>query len=196
MLEGLKQGYHTFLSPALWVFKKTGVTPNQLTLAGVAIFGIGAWVVYIGHWKISVAIILVGAFLDGCDGQLARQTGRITRFGGILDSVCDRLTEIIWLLGFMGYYLTHPQYPSVAVYLCFAAITGSLMVSYVKARCEGAGVKCSEGLMQRPERITLLCACSLAGPAVMIWGLAALTVLAYYTMVQRLVAAGRDTLKS
>jgi len=80
--------------------------------------------------------------------------------------------------------------------MTFAAMSGSLMVSYVRARCEGAGIPCSSGMVQRPERILILVACLLAGKKVMAWGLLLLSVLTYATVVQRLIIAYKFCQKS
>jgi CDP-diacylglycerol---glycerol-3-phosphate 3-phosphatidyltransferase len=193
MIEGLKPFYNAVLRPALWFFRKLGLKPDHLTVAGVLVFGLAGWFTAEGRWLVASALVVAGAFLDGWDGLLARETGQITRFGGILDSTCDRLTEILWLLGLLVYYVRNPTPGNPGIYLCFAGMSGSMMVSYVKARCEGAGVKCSAGLLQRPERIILLLACMVAGPRVMVWGLLGLTVLTYYTMVERLFVARRNS---
>ena len=91
---------------------------------------------------------------DLFDGALARETGRATPFGALLDSVVDRFAEVVVLLGLLVYYLDRSSAEgSVLVYLALAA---SLMVSYVRARAEGLEIECEVGVMTRPERVALL----------------------------------------
>jgi CDP-diacylglycerol--glycerol-3-phosphate 3-phosphatidyltransferase len=186
MLERLKAGYEWVLSPAVALFRVCRLRPNHLTVAGVLLFAAAGWYSALGRWYVAAAFIIAGALMDGCDGLLARRANLRSDFGAILDSSLDRITEILWLGGLTVYYVRHPEHGPYGAYLCLAAVTGSLMVSYVKARCEGQGVPCRGGLMQRPERIVLLLGCTLAGPTVTLYGLGVLAVLSYITMLHRL----------
>jgi CDP-diacylglycerol--glycerol-3-phosphate 3-phosphatidyltransferase len=186
MIEGLKPLYERALLPGVHLCNRLGVKPNHLTVLGVALFGAAGWYCAEGRWYTAAAFVTVGALLDGCDGLLARVSGRKTDFGGILDSTCDRLTEIAWLTGLFVYYLGYVDQDALPVYLCLAALTGSLMVSYVKARCEGQGVECRAGILQRPERIIVLGVCLLLGREVMVYGLAAVAALSWVTVGQRI----------
>lgn len=134
-----------------------GVPPNALTTVGVTInvlcgvlFGMGEFF-YAG-------IVLIGANLfDMLDGNVARRTGNVTRFGGFLDSSLDRLSDMVAFLGIMVFYAGNtPQHSIVNVILGGVAMIGSVMVSYTTARSEGLGVKANVGFLQRPERIVLL----------------------------------------
>jgi CDP-diacylglycerol--glycerol-3-phosphate 3-phosphatidyltransferase len=133
--------------------------------------------------------------MDGLDGVLARESGKKTVFGAVLDSSCDRLTEIALFLGILIFYLKGNPADHTGVILCFAGISGSIMVSYIKARCEGAGLPCKGGILQRPERIVLLSIGLLTGPNVMLWILSGLNILAWFTVVQRLFEAASGTQK-
>jgi CDP-diacylglycerol--glycerol-3-phosphate 3-phosphatidyltransferase len=195
MLEKLKPAYDRALRPVVALLKACRLKPNHVTVAGVLLFGVAGWYSALGRWQLAAAFVVLGALMDGLYGLLARHAGLRSDFGAILDSSLDRLTEILWLAGLMVYYVRHPEHGPYGAYLCVAALTGSLMVSYVKARCEGQGVQCRGGLMQRPERIVLLLGCTLAGPKATYYGLGVLAVLSYITMVHRLVigyAACRD----
>lgn len=197
MIEGLKPLYNASLLPVARMINRMGIHPNILTLLGVILFTIGSCFTAIGYWKIAFVIGILGACMDGMDGVLARESGKISTFGGVLDSVCDRLTEIVWIAGLIVYYLLNPSaHMNFAVYSGYAAITGSMMVSYVKARAESAGYKCSRGILQRPERLILLGIFQLTGPIYMPWGLGFIAILAYITFIERIVAVWRqDTTK-
>lgn len=196
MIEGLKPLYNRLLRPALRLFVVAGLHPNHLTITGLLVFGAVGWFSAQGHWVIAGILAVGGSLLDGWDGLLARETGQESRFGAILDSSLDRLTEIAWLAGLLYYYSIHAQQGRMGVYASVAALSGSFMVSYVKARCEGAGVECRGGMMQRPERIILLNVCMFLGPVIMSWGLVLLAALTYGTMIQRLFIARKACDKS
>ena len=132
-----------------------------------------------------------GALFDGLDGIMARESGRESRFGAVLDSTCDRITEILVLLGILSYYQITGGPNRIASILACVAVTGSLMVSYVKARAEGAGLTCSTGLLQRPERLLVLGGFLLAGDRAMVWGLGIVSFLTYATVLQRLRAIAK-----
>ena len=194
MLEGLKPAYNRLLSPTARLLIRLGLRPNHLTLTGLIMFCIAGWFASRGHWIFAVVSMVIGSGCDGLDGLLARLTNKRTAFGAVLDSVCDRLTEIVLFFGLLCFYLTRSPVPlhDKGILFCYTAITLSLMVSYVKARCEGMGVACSGGLLQRPERLIVLGLGLLCGPAVMVWLLAGLSALAGITMVQRCTIAGRN----
>ncbi|MCF6183063.1 MAG: CDP-alcohol phosphatidyltransferase family protein, partial [Bacteroidales bacterium] len=97
------------------------------------------------------SILLTAGIFDMLDGQLARKTNKMTKFGALFDSVIDRYSEMVMFFG-ITYYLVSYHYFLSGVF-AFIAMIGSIMVSYVRARAEGLGVECKIGLMQRPERV-------------------------------------------
>lgn len=194
MIETLKPVYNYLLRPVARLLMRCRVHPNILTLSGVFLFIISGWLAASDNWFAALAWGLAGACMDGLDGLLAREANLQSRFGAILDSTCDRITEIAILGGLMVSFSNNSE--AIGVYLCFAALSGSFMVSYVRARSEGAGIACSKGLLQRPERLIVLGTCMLFGHQVVIWGLAGITVLSFFTMGQRLVEAYRGSKKS
>lgn len=188
MLENLKPFYSTLLKPLACILIKIKVSPNVITITGVCLSPVAAWFIFTGHWIIAALVIGTGGCLDGLDGLVARTTGKKSRLGAIIDSISDRFTEIIWLFGVILFYC-NSRNGNAGIYLTFTAISGSLMVSYVRARCESEGVPCSTGISQRPERIIILIVCLAFGSKVMIWGLLLLSILAYITVAQRIAAA-------
>jgi CDP-diacylglycerol--glycerol-3-phosphate 3-phosphatidyltransferase len=204
MLEGLKPLFNSILRPLVRPLAGLGVRPNHLTIAGLVFAGVAAGFVYTGRWTTACVMTAAGALLDGLDGVMARASGRKSVFGAVLDSCCDRFAETVLIFGILGFFMVSPassldkEVLSMAlrwwgVLFCYTAVTLSLMVSYVKARSEGAGVPCSRGLLRRPERVILLCAGLLAGPALMVWVLAAVSLLAAVTVLQRMFEAYRKT---
>jgi phosphatidylglycerophosphate synthase len=191
MIEGLKPFYNSVLRPVANIFAGAGVTPNAITIAGVAVSAAAAYFCAVGQWPLAALLVFCGSCMDGLDGLVARQTGKQTRFGAVLDSAGDRVTEAAWFFGILLYYIGHPLYCGAGILCAFLACTGSQMVSYVRARCEGEGIPCKGGILQRPERIVVIIACLLSGPAIMVWGLAIIAVLGFVTAIQRLAVAGR-----
>ncbi|HMD67349.1 MAG TPA: CDP-alcohol phosphatidyltransferase family protein [Chitinivibrionales bacterium] len=191
MIEGLKPFYNSVLSPVAKILAKAGIHPNAITVSGVALSGAAAYFCAVGHWPLAALLVFCGSCMDGLDGLVSRETGKQTRFGAVLDSVADRVTETAWFFGLLLYYAANPTHGGAGIYLAFLAHAGSQMVSYVRARCEGAGIACKEGILQRPERIVIIIACLLLGPAVMMWGLGIIAVLGFATALQRCFVAWR-----
>jgi CDP-diacylglycerol--glycerol-3-phosphate 3-phosphatidyltransferase len=134
-----------------------GVHPNILTTIGVSI-NIGCAVLFgVGEFFWAGVVLIVANLFDMLDGNVARQTGNVTRFGGFLDSSLDRLSDMASFLGIMLFYAGNShQHSIVNVALAGVGMIGSVMVSYTTARSEGLGVKANVGFLQRPERIVLL----------------------------------------
>lgn len=193
MLESLKPLYHAVLRPAVRLFAYLRISPNQLTVFGALLFIAAGFLTAGSHWLWALLLVVLGSFMDGWDGLLARETGQKSVFGAILDSSCDRITEIALFFGLVVFYFDRPGTGRTGVCLAALAMAGSIMVSYVKARCEGESLVCKRGMLQRPERLILLSFGLLLGPAVMLWILGAITVLGWYTTVERLVMAAGET---
>lgn len=164
------------IQPLIVGLTKIGVTPNTITLIGfllnivvAAIFIKGgnagdAGLSYVG-W--GGAMILFAGLFDMIDGRLARVSNQSSKFGAFFDSVLDRYSEMVMFLG-ICYYLVAQGYFLSSLF-AFLALIGSIMVSYIRARAEGLGIECSDGLMQRPERIILIGASALLCGLVKYW---------------------------
>ena len=134
-----------------------GVHPNILTAIGVMI-NVGCGVLFgLGEFFWAGIVLIVANLFDMLDGNVARLTGNVTKFGGFLDSSLDRLSDMVSLLGIMIFYAGNtPQHSILNVFLAGTGLIGSVMVSYTTARAEALGVKANVGFLQRPERIVLL----------------------------------------
>src|SRR5215210_6282370 len=134
-----------------------GIDPNYLTLIGVSI-NVGCGLLFgFGHFFWAGVILIVANLFDMLDGQVARLSGRVTRFGGFLDSSLDRLSDMVIFVGLMVFYARDTQFHSTLnVFLAGAAMMGSVMVSYTSARAESLIPKCDVGFLRRPERVVLL----------------------------------------
>jgi CDP-diacylglycerol--glycerol-3-phosphate 3-phosphatidyltransferase len=155
---------------------KAGITPNVITTAGLALSIVVAWVLATGHFFLGGFLVLFSGAFDMLDGAVARLTGKTSRFGGVLDSTFDRVSEGALLLGLLAYYADRGGEQEIL--LIGAALLGSLLTSYVRARAEGVGLKCEVGLFTRPERVILLAIGLIADQMlVILWILAVLSNL-------------------
>ncbi len=167
-----------------------GVTPNMISAAGFAGNVAAGCLAAGGQFLAAGIVMLVFSGLDLLDGALARKTGTVTKFGAVFDSVLDRLSEAAVLAGLLFHYAEtggHTQ----AIVLCYAAIVGSIMVSYARARAEGIGLTLREGLFTRAERVLLLGGALIIGHGVLLWALWVLAVLSHFTAVQRVFTVWR-----
>jgi CDP-diacylglycerol--glycerol-3-phosphate 3-phosphatidyltransferase len=133
------------------------INPNLLTVIGVVI-NIGCGLLFgLGYFFWAGVTLIVANLFDMLDGNVARLSGRVTRFGGFLDSSLDRLSDMVVFVGLMVYYARDTQFHSTLnVFLAGAGLMGSVMVSYASARAESLIPKCDVGFLRRPERVVLL----------------------------------------
>ena len=178
--------------PVARFMERVGLTPNLVTLIGLLIAVGGAGLVAVGQWWAGGAVVLFGGVFDMFDGALARMTGRASKFGALLDSVVDRVSEAVALFGVLAFYLISDN--DIGAALAYAAIIGSLMVSYMRARAEGLGIECKVGVMTRPERVAAIGFGLIAAhwiPVVMPVVLGTIGALTAFTAVHRLIHTSR-----
>ena len=134
-----------------------GIHPNLLTTIGVMINGLCGVLFGFGQFFWAGIVLIVANLFDMLDGNVARQTGNVTKFGGFLDSSLDRLSDMFAFVGIIIFYAGNsPQHSIMNVFLASVGMMTSVMVSYTTARSEGFGVKANVGFVQRPERVVLL----------------------------------------
>ncbi len=187
--------------PAARLLSKLGIAPNVLTLLGLVIAGASAYLLGSGQLAAGGVVLLLSGVFDTLDGAVARATGRTTRFGALLDSVVDRVSESVILLGLLIFFLRSPSSLSAnwGAVLVLVALAGSLMVSYVRAKAEGLGIECKVGVLTRTERVVVLAAALIVGqwwpPAVRV-ALGVIGALAAVTTVQRVLHVRRALAKA
>lgn len=170
-------------NPIVGILSKSGITPNALTLINLALNIVAAYVIATGHFLLGGVLVLVSGLFDLLDGALARFTKQTTKFGAILDSTVDRISEAAILCGLLILYLARGG--RLEIVLIFAVLIGSFLVSYVRARAEGLGWQCQVGLFTRAERVIVL-AIGLLINQIFI-ALCVVVVFVFITVVQRLV---------
>ena len=185
-------GYLRLMEPIAEVLIKLGISANALTTIGT-LSTVGGGVAFaFGHMRIAGWIIGLTAIADALDGVVARKTGKVTVFGAFYDSTLDRVGDGALLAGLAYFYATHPVYhsqPMLAVTL--TCIVGTYLISYARARAEALGINAKVGVMQRAERVILLCVPqAFFGLALNGWILSGvvilLTVTAWHTAILRI----------
>jgi CDP-diacylglycerol---glycerol-3-phosphate 3-phosphatidyltransferase len=167
-----RRRYLSAVGPVGDFFARAGVHPNVLSFAGL-LFSAAAGLLYSqGRFFWAAWVVLFAGICDTLDGHIARHTKKNSAFGAFFDSTLDRYSDMFLFVGLAYYYAggyslspaeTKGQNCPWTVVVVVLAIAGSFMVSYTRARAEGLGVQCKAGMMQRPERITLLIIGSLLG---------------------------------
>ncbi|WP_038054869.1 CDP-alcohol phosphatidyltransferase family protein [Thermodesulfobacterium hydrogeniphilum] len=152
--DTVRQLSQPLLLPIVKVLANLKIHPNIITILCFTGFVISSYFIACGKFLIAGILLLIFAPLDAIDGALARFSNQVTHFGAFLDSTLDRYGEIFVFLAFTYYFLINNLF--YGVLLSFLGITGSLMVSYTRARAEGAGFECKIGFLTRFERLFLL----------------------------------------
>ena len=176
---------------------RTKLTPDMLTVAGVALCLAGAVLVgfenrgeYLFFWLGGV-LFVIGSVLDILDGALARAAGKGTVFGAFLDSTFDRVGEAA-ILATIGLSFMHDG-NEVALVSAFAAVIGSFLVSYTRAKAEALGLRGDVGFGSRVERVVLLAVGLFFAPwGWLQWPIYALAALAWLTVGQRILFVRRQ----
>jgi CDP-diacylglycerol--glycerol-3-phosphate 3-phosphatidyltransferase len=202
-----RERYLRIIGPIARILGRVGVHPNILSITGL-LLGVLAGLFYSqGAFFWAAWIVVLSGICDTLDGQIARQNNKHSTFGAFFDSTLDRYGEMFFFIGLAYYFAGGQSFATVAadpvkgvpcpwtVVLILLTIAGSFMVSYTRARAEGLGVECRGGVMQRPERITLLVIGTLlgsipvAGPVFIKLTLLLLAISTNGTAIYRIVAA-------
>jgi CDP-diacylglycerol--glycerol-3-phosphate 3-phosphatidyltransferase len=172
----------TVIQPIALFLARLGLTPNTITVLGFLMTAAVAVVLATGRTQLAGVLLIGTLAFDAVDGTLARLMGTTSRFGAFLDSTLDRWAEVVIYAALVWVFLKNGQ--DNGVLLAVAALATSLMVSYTRARAEGAGFQCKEGLLTRFERIVIMIAGLIFNQ--IIWALAIIAILAGFTAVQRI----------
>ena len=190
MLGRYREPIRSWTDPiGLALYRQFHLRPNHLTLIGLGVSLLAATAFCTGRIRTAGVLLILAGLCDFFDGSLARASGQVSAFGAFLDSVIDRYSDLVVLLAIVVLYaqVSHTRGAIVAM----AGLIGSMMVSYTKARAESIGVRCTVGMMERPERMICLIAGALLDllePA--LWVLA---VLSNLTALQRIAFTWRAT---
>lgn len=191
----LRQAASTIVSPFVRAAAKLHISPNALTLTGLVISLVSAVIVGSGYLLAGGLVMLFSGLFDMIDGALARSTGKTTKFGALMDSVSDRVSEAALLCALLVMYTLRGSTPGA--FLAAAALVGSFLTSYIRARAEGLGLECRVGMFTRAERVIVLGLGLILDQALWQYGaLVAVAILAafsYVTVVQRMAYVWKQT---
>ena len=169
---------------------RSRVTPNALTASGVLLCAAASALVYfeyrgeILYFWLGAVVFVIGSILDILDGALARLSGKGTPFGAFLDSTTDRVSEG-FMLGAIA-LVFHRHGNQVALAFAFAAVAGSFLVSYTRARAEALGLKGDVGIGSRAERVVVITTGLVFAPwGALQWAIYVLAATAWFTVGQR-----------
>ncbi len=201
----IKQGYttgaRTLASRSVLGLARTRVTPNALTVSGVTLCLLASIVVlfedrnHILVYWLAAVLFVAGSLLDILDGALARAGGKTTPFGAFLDSTTDRVSEGFMLTA-IAYVLARHHHP-VFVAVTVAAVAGSFLVSYTRARAEALGLRGDVGIGSRAERVVVITAGLVLAPwGVLPWAIALLACTAWVTVVQRVLHVRKQLMEA
>ncbi len=164
------------------------IHPNFLTFIGLVVNAVAALLLAWGKFFAAGLVIILAAIFDMVDGRVARETRQVTPFGGFFDSVVDRYSDLVLLMGLLVYYASINRF--FYIVLTAVVMTGAVMISYTRARAENVVPKCKVGFMERPERIVLLIIGALFNRmAQVLWVIA---VLANVTVIHRMIHTWRE----
>jgi CDP-diacylglycerol--glycerol-3-phosphate 3-phosphatidyltransferase len=180
--DRLRIWFKWFLDPVAAFFNRIGLTPNTMTLLGLAGNFVGAYYVSQGQMLTGGLLMLITTPLDALDGTMARLRGDASEWGAFVDSVTDRYSELAILGGLLYYFSSIGD--GLSSIVTFAAAAGTVLVSYVKARAESVGFDAKVGLLTRVERYLVLApALVFKQPVLAVWIIA---VFANFTALQRI----------
>ncbi|OGK98905.1 MAG: hypothetical protein A3D33_18425, partial [Candidatus Rokubacteria bacterium RIFCSPHIGHO2_02_FULL_73_26] len=189
MLGRYREPVRAWTDPVGRALFRLRLRPNHLTVIGLGVSVLAAAAFCTAQIRTAGVLLLLAGLCDFFDGSLARASGQVTAFGAFLDSVIDRYSDLVVLLGLVILFarMAHVR----GAFVAMAGLIGSMMVSYTKARAESIGVECTVGMMERPERMICLIAGALLGllePA--LWALA---IFSNLTALQRIAFTRRAT---
>lgn len=167
------------------------INPDTLTicglLGGMAASGLVAW----GCFYSASVMLLVSGIFDLLDGAIARTTGNATPFGGFLDSVVDRYSDLFIMFGIFAYFISRGD--TLFSLVTFFATMGTAVIPYVRARAEASSFRCNTGILERSERLIIIFVGLLTG--LLTYAVALLAVLTHVTAIQRIIYVKRESLR-
>jgi CDP-diacylglycerol--glycerol-3-phosphate 3-phosphatidyltransferase len=188
LTDQMRIAFKGILDPIAAFLNRIGLMPNTMTILGLVGNTIGAILIALGQIQIGGVIVLLMGPVDALDGTMARLRGMAGRFGAFVDSVTDRYSELVILMGLLYYYAQSGN--QTAVLVVYAAAAGSVLVSYIRARGQSLGWDTKIGILTRMERYLVLAPSLILNfPLVGIWIIA---ILSNFTALQRILDVRRQ----
>lgn len=185
----VRAGWDRLMAPVGRGLRRTGISPNAITVIGLLIQALVAYLILQGALLGAGLVAIVAALFDVFDGAVAKARGITSNFGAFLDSTTDRVADALYFLPIAWLYGVDPDVaardqPWVAA-LAMVVLVAAFMVSYVKARAEGLGYRCDVGLAERAERVIFVIAGLILNLVPV--SLIVLGALSIVTVIQRIV---------
>ena len=188
LADKMRIWFRWYLNPIAGFLNRLGIRPNTVTLIGL-IGTIGcAVLVALGHMTWAGILLLIMGPVDAMDGALARLRKEASDWGAFVDAVTDRYSELFLFLGFLIYYMLHPN--ATGVIFAYLAAAGSVLVSYVKARADASKLDANVGLLTRVERLIVIIPGLIFNQPLLV--LIIIAILANFTALQRILRVRRD----
>ena len=191
--DGYTTGARSLAARSIGGLARTRVTPNALTATGVLLCAVASIVVLfedrnkILFYLVAAGLFVAGSVLDILDGALARAGGKSTPFGAFIDSTTDRVSEGFMLAAIA--YIFARDSRDIFVVVAVAAVAGSFLVSYTRARAEALGLRGDVGIGSRAERVVVITAGLVLAPwGVLPWAIVVLSATAWITVGQRILS--------
>ena len=181
--DRLRLVFKGILDPIGIFLNRTGLTPNAITLLGLAGTTLGAYFLARGEMLLAAITLLLSVLVDAFDGTMARLRGDSSDFGAFVDSVSDRYAELITFGGLLYFFLDQNNH--LGAMITFLAAAGSVLVSYVKARAEGLDFTAKVGILTRVERYFVLIPSLVFNQPLL--GVALIALLGNITALQRIL---------
>ncbi len=169
--------------------RRMGFTPNMVSMLGFLFTLVTAFLIGLGKLEWAGLLLLATSWLDAVDGTLARMSNQVSSFGAFLDATLDRFAESVIYLAVLWYYLQAGN--QTMVLLTYLTITGSLIISYARAKAESVGVSCKGGLLTRFERMGILTVALIF--LRLEWALWLMAPLTIFTALQRVYLVWQGT---
>ena len=180
--------FRWYYGPIATFLNRLGIRHNTVTLVGLAGTVGCAVLIALGHMTWAGILLLIMGPVDAMDGALARLRNEASAWGAFVDSVTDRYAELVLFLGFLIYYMLHPN--ATGVLLAYLAAAGSVLVSYVKARADASKLDANVGLLTRVERYLVLIPGLIFNLPMVV--LVIIAIFANFTALQRILRVRRD----
>ena len=177
------------IRPVGLLLRKTGMSPDHLTILGIVVAVVAAFAIGSGFLRAGLALVILAALPDMLDGALAKASNSASQRGAFFDSVVDRVTDSV-LFGGVAWYFASEKSPHLAL-LPMAIMGVSSLISYERAKAEALGLHAKGGLMERAERIIVLCI-GLLFDSILVPILWIMLVLTTITAIQRFVMVWRQ----
>jgi len=186
--DKMRVWFRWYYGPIATFLNRLGIRPNTVTLVGLAGTVGCAVLIALGHMTWAGILLLIMGPVDAMDGALARLRNEASAWGAFVDSVTDRYAELVLFLGFLIYYMLHPN--ATGVLLAYLAAAGSVLVSYVKARADASKLDANVGLLTRVERYLVLIPGLIFNLPMVV--LVIIAIFANFTALQRILRVRRD----